>query len=78
MRKEENESSNLPVDVVNSIKKLKLIIKTIEANLYIPKEDILREVMQLLCSNELTHYLTSDEMRMLNDSNEEFTPMGYV
>ncbi|MEG1411858.1 MAG: hypothetical protein RR904_07020, partial [Bacilli bacterium] len=36
------------------------------------------EVMQLLCSNELTHYLTSDEMRMLNDSNEEFTPMGYV
>lgn len=36
------------------------------------------QVMHLLCSNKYAHYLTSDEMKMLNESNDEFTPMNHV
>ena len=36
------------------------------------------EVMHLLCSNKYAHYLTSDEMRMLTESNGEFTPINNV
>lgn len=41
-------------------------------------EQLWGEVMHLLCTNKYEHYLTSDEMKMLNESNEEFTPIGYV
>ena len=34
--------------------------------------------MHLLCNNKYAHYLSSDEMKMLSDSNEEFTPIGYA
>ena len=34
--------------------------------------------MHLLYSNKYAHYLTSDEMKMLNESNDEFTPMSNV
>ena len=44
MKLENYEVSNLPVDVINSIRKLELIIKIIEENIFLPKEDILREV----------------------------------
>ena len=36
------------------------------------------EVMHLLCTNEYAHYLTSDEMKMLSESNDEFTPISHV
>lgn len=36
------------------------------------------QVMHLICSNKYAHYLTSDEMKMLNESNDEFTPMNHV
>ena len=36
------------------------------------------EVMHLLCTNKYAHYLTSDEMKILNESNDEFTPIGHV
>lgn len=36
------------------------------------------EVMHLLCSNKYPHYLTKEEMRMLTESNDEFTPIGNV
>ena len=34
--------------------------------------------MHLLCTNEYAHYLTSDEMKMLSESNDEFTPISHV
>lgn len=34
--------------------------------------------MYLPCTNKYAHYLTSDEMKMLNNSNEGFMPYGHV
>lgn len=42
------KTNNLPTDVLNSIRKLKTIIKIIEDNLFIPKEDIQREITMRL------------------------------
>ena len=41
-------------------------------------EQLWGEVMHLLCTNKYVHYLTSEEMKMLNNSNEEFMPYGHV
>lgn len=36
--------NNLPKDVINSITKMATIIRTTEENLFLPKDDILREI----------------------------------
>ncbi|KHS57829.1 MAG: hypothetical protein SOX50_07105 [Terrisporobacter othiniensis] len=36
--------NNLPKDVINSLTKMITIISTIEENLFLPKDDILREI----------------------------------
>lgn len=41
-------------------------------------EQLWGEVMHILCENKYVHYLTNDEMNMLNESNEEFMPYGKV
>lgn len=41
---DELKHNNLPRDVINSLTKMKQIIKVIEENLFLPKDDILREI----------------------------------
>ena len=38
------EYNNLPRDVIKSLAKMEKIIKIIETNLFLPKDDILREI----------------------------------
>ena len=41
-------------------------------------EQLWGEVMYFPCTNKYEHYLTSEEMKMLNNSNEEFMPYTHV
>lgn len=38
------EYNNLPKDVIKGFEKMEKIIKIIETNLFLPKDDILREI----------------------------------